>query len=46
MRHFRIRGTYVAEHRDLRLPRDGPVPRLTLVTCFLFDALNPGGPLL
>ena len=44
-RHFRIRGAYVADYRDLRLPRDTPVPTLTLVTCYPFDALNPGGPL-
>jgi sortase A len=45
MRHFRIRGTYVADYRDLKLPRDTAVPTLTLVTCYPFDALNPGGPL-
>jgi len=45
MRHFRIRGAYVADHRELRLPRDTAVPTLTLVTCYPFDAVNPGGPL-
>jgi sortase A len=45
MRHFRIRGAYVADYRELRLPRDTPVPTLTLVTCYPFDAVNPGGPL-
>ena len=44
-RHFRIRGAYVTDYRALRLPRDTPVPTLTLVTCYPFDALNPGGPL-
>ncbi|MFO1315856.1 MAG: class GN sortase [Burkholderiales bacterium] len=44
-RHFRIRASYVADARDLRLPRDTRVPTLTLVTCYPFDALNPGGPL-
>jgi sortase A len=44
-RHFRIRASYVADYRELRLPRDTAVPTLTLVTCFPFDALNPGGPL-
>ncbi len=44
-RHFRIRGSYVADARDLKLPRDTQVPTLTLVTCWPFDALNPGGPL-
>jgi sortase A len=44
-RHFRIRKSYVAYARDLKLPRDALVPTLTLVTCYPFDALNPGGPL-
>lgn len=44
-RRFRIRTTYVADERELRLPRDTAVPTLTLVTCYPFDALNPGGPL-
>ena len=44
-RHFRVRASYVADHRELRLPRDTPVPTLTLVTCYPFDAINPGGPL-
>lgn len=44
-RHFRIRASYVADMRDLKLPRDTAVPTLTLVTCYPFDALNAGGPL-
>jgi sortase A len=44
-RRFRIRTTYVADYRNLRLPRDTAVPTLTLVTCFPFDALDAGGPL-
>jgi len=44
-RRFRVKGTYVADHRALRLPRDTDVPTLTLVTCYPFDVLNPGGPL-
>lgn len=44
-RHFRIRGAYVADYREVRLPRDTVVPTLTLVTCYPFDAINPGGPL-
>ena len=27
------------------IPRDTAVPTLTLVTCYPFDAINPGGPL-
>lgn len=45
VRHFRIRASYVADARELNLPRDTPVPTLTLVTCYPFDALTPGGPL-
>ncbi len=45
MRRFRILRAYVADQHELRLPRDTPVPTLTLVTCYPFDALNPGGPL-
>src|SRR5258705_242075 len=44
-RHFRVHASYVADYRELRLPRETAVPTLTLVTCFPFDALNPGGPL-
>jgi len=44
-RHFRVRVSYVADYRELRLPRDTAVPTLTLVTCYPFDAINPGGPL-
>ncbi|MFO1395697.1 MAG: class GN sortase [Burkholderiales bacterium] len=44
-RHFRIRRTYVADQGALALPRETAVPTLTLVTCYPFDALNPGGPL-
>jgi sortase A len=44
-RHFRIRGAYVTDYRELKLPRDTAVPTLTLVTCYPFDAITPGGPL-
>jgi sortase A len=44
-RHFRIKATYVADHRTLNLPRDTTRPTITLVTCYPFEALNPGGPL-
>ena len=44
-RHFRVRAAYVADMHDLHLPRDTPVPTLTLVTCYPFDALAPGGSL-
>jgi sortase A len=44
-RHFHVRRTYVADFRALDIPRDTPTPTLTLVTCYPFDAINPGGPL-
>ena len=44
-RHFRVRRTYVADFRALNIPRETPQPTLTLVTCYPFDAINPGGPL-
>ena len=44
-RHFRVRHAYVADQRTLNLPRDTARPTLTLVTCYPFEALNPGGPL-
>jgi sortase A len=43
--HYRVRDIEVAEQHDLRLPRLPPEPTLTLVTCYPFDAVNPGGPL-
>ncbi len=45
VRRFRIRDAYVADQRSLRIPRDTDVPTLTLVTCYPFDAIAPGGPL-
>ncbi len=44
-RHFAVRRIYVADFRELNIPRDTRVPTLTLVTCYPFDAINPGGPL-
>jgi sortase A len=44
-RHFHVRRTYVADYRALNIPRDAFQPTLTLVTCYPFDAINPGGPL-
>jgi sortase A len=44
-RRYRVVETAVVDHRDTRplLPADGA--RLTLVTCWPFDAVRPGGPL-
>jgi sortase A len=44
-RHFHVRRIYVADYRALNIPRDALQPTLTLVTCYPFDAINPGGPL-
>jgi sortase A len=44
-RHYRVRERYVADVRTLRLPRTTAAPTLTLVTCYPFDAVVPGGPL-
>jgi len=43
--HYRVREMVVADLHDLRLPRLPPEPTLTLVTCYPFDAVEPGGPL-
>lgn len=42
---YRIVAMRVADASDLRIPRDTDVPTLTLVTCWPFDAIAPGGPL-
>jgi sortase A len=44
-RHYRVRETAIVDVRVMRIPRDTPAPTLTLVTCYPFDALVPGGPL-
>jgi sortase A len=42
---FSITDVRVADSRQTRVSLDGEVPRLTLVTCYPFDAIQPGGPL-
>jgi sortase A len=44
-RAYRVRGATIVDYREARLPAHTPMPRLTLVTCYPFDALVPGGPL-
>jgi sortase (surface protein transpeptidase) len=39
------RVTQVVHARDLAILGDTGEPQLTLVTCFPFDAIAPGGPL-
>jgi sortase A len=42
---YRVREIAIVDVRALAIPRDTLVPTLTLVTCYPFDALVPGGPL-
>ncbi len=44
-RRYRVAGSQVVDHRSARIALAAPVPRLTLVTCWPFDALRPGGPM-
>lgn len=39
---YRVTGTAVVDSRNTELERAAPVERLTLVTCFPFDALDQG----
>jgi sortase A len=42
-RHYRVTRTFATDVQDLALSRDALAPTLTLVTCYPFDALAPGG---
>jgi sortase A len=44
-REFRVDRALVADHRALRLPADDRATTLALVTCYPFDAIDPGTPL-
>ena len=44
-RRYRVTGTAIVDRREARFPADDDRPRLTLVTCYPFDAVVPGGPL-
>lgn len=39
---YRVERTLVADHRALRLPADERAATLALVTCYPFDAIDPG----
>jgi sortase A len=43
--HYRLSETHVIDSRRDRLSVDADRPTLTLLTCYPFDALVPGGPL-
>lgn len=44
-RRYLVDDAAVVDRRDLRATRPEPTPRLTLITCYPFDAVAPGGPL-
>ncbi len=44
-RAYRVRGSQVVDARRAWMLADDGAPRLTLVTCYPFDAIVPGGPL-
>lgn len=43
--HYRVTDTRVVDSRKVRIALGGDHPRLTLVTCYPFDSIRPGGPL-
>jgi sortase A len=42
---FIVTDRRVADSRKQRIALEAPAPRLTLVTCYPFEAIEPGGPL-
>jgi sortase A len=42
---FAVTDVRIVDSRRTRILLDGSTARLTLVTCYPFDAINPGGPL-
>lgn len=42
---FAVTDVSVADSRTMRIALDDDEPRLTLVTCYPFEAISPGGPL-
>ncbi len=42
---YRVTDIEIVDAKRLSLRRDSDVPTLTLVTCYPFDAIVPGGPL-
>jgi sortase A len=41
---YRVTGTRVVDRRETRVTRSNGAPRLTLITCYPFDAVVAGGP--
>ena len=44
-RRYQVTGIAIVDRKEARLSLAGDAPRLTLVTCYPFDAVVPGGPL-
>jgi sortase A len=44
-RGYRVERSFVADRRALKLPADDHATTLALVTCYPFDAVDPGTPL-
>jgi sortase A len=44
-RHYRVERSVIADYRGLKLPADVRSTTLALVTCYPFDAVDPGTPL-
>ena len=42
---YRVQGARVVDKYDMSVQRSGYRPQLTLITCYPFDAVVPGGPL-
>jgi sortase A len=45
LKRFVVTDVRVVDSRRARIVLDATTPTLTLVTCYPFDAINPGGPL-
>ena len=45
LRQYRIERTRIVDSRSWRIKVEARDRRLLLVTCYPFDAVNPGGPL-
>jgi sortase A len=43
--HFIVTDARIVDSRQVRILLSADAARLTLVTCYAFDAVNPGGPL-
>jgi sortase A len=44
-KYFQVTGAWIINSENAKLPSSENQPMLTLVTCYPFDAIEPGGPL-